>query len=54
MAILFTVIKIRQINFAKYWLKVAQYHNLALLRRNFHMIDLKQLSERETPEEVQD
>jgi len=54
MAILSSIIKIKQINFAMYWLKVAQHHNLALLQRNFYMIDLKQLSERGTPEEVHD
>jgi hypothetical protein len=54
MGILNSVIKIKQINIAMHWLKVAQHHNLALLQRNFRMIDLKQLSERESPEEFQD
>jgi hypothetical protein len=53
MAILSSVIKVRQIKIAMYCLKVAQHHILALLQRNFHTIDLEQLTGKKTPEELQ-
>ena len=43
MAILSSVIKIKQINIAMHWLMVAQYLSLTLFQRNFRMLNLKQL-----------